>query len=232
MMRFLHDSWFKLALLALLAAPCCFLCRWLEMSGKAQASAAADIHSAVAGINRVTAGIDKTIVNLNRPCKGPAGPDACGTLAQINKTSIAIGDIANASARSVQQSSAVLKQTQATLQGIASDVHGEMAALEGTTGAAMAFTEQARKDLVTLDGTLQSATGAVDHIGDLAADPDIKRGIKAGADLTEQAAGIAGDTHKVTTHLEQKIDNPKPMGTGAKLKLAWSLLWQLAMLAK
>ena len=36
--------------------------------------------------------LDGTLENLNRPCKGPAGPDACGTLAQINKAVIDAGD--------------------------------------------------------------------------------------------------------------------------------------------
>ena len=33
-----------------------------------------------------------TLDHLNRPCKGASGPDACGTLAQINKTAIDSGD--------------------------------------------------------------------------------------------------------------------------------------------
>jgi hypothetical protein len=36
--------------------------------------------------------IDAVLDHLNRPCKGASGPDACGTLAQINKTAIDAGD--------------------------------------------------------------------------------------------------------------------------------------------
>jgi len=36
--------------------------------------------------------IDAVLDHLNRPCKGASGPDACGTLAQINKTAIDSGD--------------------------------------------------------------------------------------------------------------------------------------------
>ena len=35
---------------------------------------------------------DAVLDHLNRPCKGASGPDACGTLAQINKTVITAGD--------------------------------------------------------------------------------------------------------------------------------------------
>lgn len=36
--------------------------------------------------------VSATSANLNRPCAGNAGPDACGTLAQWNKTVIKAGD--------------------------------------------------------------------------------------------------------------------------------------------
>ena len=35
---------------------------------------------------------DAVLDHINRPCKGASGPDACGTLAQINKTAIDAGD--------------------------------------------------------------------------------------------------------------------------------------------
>ena len=45
------------------------------------------------GATAPTAGkIDAVLDHVNRPCKGSSGPDACGTLAQINKTAIDAGD--------------------------------------------------------------------------------------------------------------------------------------------
>jgi hypothetical protein len=36
--------------------------------------------------------ITDTAANINRPCRGAAGPDACGTLAEVNKTMVRAGD--------------------------------------------------------------------------------------------------------------------------------------------
>ncbi|HEY1502604.1 MAG TPA: hypothetical protein VGF88_23720 [Acidobacteriaceae bacterium] len=85
-------------------------------------------------------------------------------------------------------------------------------------------------------GALQTAIGqfgaAAESINGLAQDQDLKRAMKGTADLSEQAAGIAGDTHKVTSHFEQEIDSPKPKTLRQKLSIAWEIVWQLAMLAK
>lgn len=55
--------------------------------------AATGVVSAAGGVV-TTAGeaIKTTSANLNRPCSGPKGPDACGTLAQTNKVIIRISD--------------------------------------------------------------------------------------------------------------------------------------------
>ena len=49
-------------------------------------------HSAIVALDRWGAAApgagetDAVLDHINRPCKGASGPDACGTLAQINKT--------------------------------------------------------------------------------------------------------------------------------------------------
>jgi hypothetical protein len=60
------------------------------LPSKGKLDAVADSANAVLAGAR--GGITRTVDNLNRKCKGEAGPDACGALAQVNKTVIKIGD--------------------------------------------------------------------------------------------------------------------------------------------
>jgi hypothetical protein len=50
------------------------------------------IASAAGVLDAASGAVYTTANNLNRPCKGAAGPDACGTLAQANKTMVRISD--------------------------------------------------------------------------------------------------------------------------------------------
>lgn len=90
---------------------------------------------------------DATLANVNRPCKGKAGPDACGTLSQLNKTAIDIGDITVTTQMQVKQTATLVSQYGQMLSGIALDVHGEMS--------------EAQKATAALTGTAQAATGTL-----------------------------------------------------------------------
>lgn len=48
--------------------------------------------SGTAAVNAAAAGTRETFASLNRKCKGPGGPDACGTLAEANKVMARVGD--------------------------------------------------------------------------------------------------------------------------------------------
>jgi len=53
----------------------------------------ADVGSAAnTTITQAGNAIQSTSDSLNRPCRGPAGPDACGTLASVNKVAAKVGD--------------------------------------------------------------------------------------------------------------------------------------------
>ncbi len=59
-----------------------------EIAGAASASLKQ--YGAVAPVAQQA--IQDTAANINRPCRGVAGPDACGTLAEANKTMVRAGD--------------------------------------------------------------------------------------------------------------------------------------------
>lgn len=178
--------------------------------------------------------LQATFQNLNRPCRGKAGPDACGTLAQINKTTIDVGDAVVTMQRQVAETG---KLTDAAARGIArasNDLHNTSVAAQGAVGSLKADLDAAKPAIVNLAAleaaltkdaaTLQTTEKSLnDSIAPITANLE---------KLTFHTAGIAEDTHKVTHHFEQEIDSPKPKTFMQKVGVAWKIIWQAAMLAK
>ena len=147
-------------------------------------------------------GIDGTIANINRPCAGPAGPAACGTLAQINKTTIKIGDAVVTTQIQVRNSQKLMDAASASLDRAS-------ASLASTATHANAVLDQTRADLQTANGTLgdadkaitglapveESATQAATRIRDLAGDPNISRTMANLATVTGNFGDMTHDAN-------------------------------------
>jgi uncharacterized protein YukE len=108
--------------------------------------------------------LNNTLTNINRPCKGKAGPDACGTLAQLNKTVIDIGNITVTAQTQVKQSATLIAQYGQMLNGIAQDIHGEMGEAQKATAALTGTAQAATKTLGTADSLISSEQPRVDAI--------------------------------------------------------------------
>jgi len=154
-------------------------------------------------VNGAIQGVDSTIANLNRPCKGKAGPDACGTLAQINKTDIDIGEAVITMQRQVAQTGKLTAAAATTLQTTANRASDAHTALTGTAKAATETLHGASLDLETLNDSIQATkplieagTITVKHYGAMApalsatAD-NVKRMTADGARITKDAADEA-----------------------------------------
>jgi hypothetical protein len=61
---------------------------------------------------------------------------------------------------------------------------------------------------------------------------DVKTILGSLAGTSVQVEGVATNVNKVTTHLEQVIDNPKPMSIKEKIGYTFNILWKIGMLAK
>jgi hypothetical protein len=95
-------------------------------------------------------GVNATLTNINRPCKGAAGPDACGTLAQVNKTAIAAGDVANAAAMQVKQSGTLIQATTRNLDAVGTSVTGTLGHLNTASDQIAGVAHTANGSLATL----------------------------------------------------------------------------------
>lgn len=170
--------------------------------------------------------MNATLANINRPCQGPAGPNACGTLAQVNKVAIAAGDVANASKMQVEQSGELIKATTtnidaigATATKVADHLSGAADALTETAHgatAAIATTNQTIADLKPLE---KAATASVEHLDVVIADPDIPSTLSSTAKITADAARITKDA----------ADEADRLAHPPKVKLGfWGGVWAAA----
>jgi hypothetical protein len=144
-------------------------------------------------LNGVLAGAGKTLDQVNRPCKGAAGPDACGTLAQLNKTAIDIGDITIATQTQVTQSGKLIAHSAELLDGIAVDVHGEMAEAQKATQGVTQATAQALALLEAGKPVLTAAAKTTRDLDKQISNPDVGKTLGNVQRLTGSGAAIAED---------------------------------------
>ena len=163
-------------------------------------------HAAIVAIDRWGAAApesgkaDAVLDHLNRPCKGASGPDACGTLAQINKTAIDAGDaivrtqlIERAAQPHIISAMDEFGQTAKHLSSTADSLSGTADALTGTAqGATDTLAEGERTiaaaqpllaQLTANGASLQATTNTINDV--------LKR--QAIGKLLDNAAGISGD---------------------------------------
>jgi len=158
-----------------------------------------------------------TLDHLNRPCKGPAGPDACGTLAQINKTVITAGDaivrtqlIERAAQPHIISAMDEFGQTAKHLSSTADSLKGTADALTGTAQGATDTLAEGKRTIAAAQPLLAqlTANGAslqatTDTINDI-----LKR--QAIGKLLDNAAGISGDFRTIADKATADFIRPVP----------------------
>jgi hypothetical protein len=180
------------------------------------------VTSSASHLDGVLTSADAAMKTLNHPC----APGPCGTLAEVDKAVVHLSDITVAVQQQANASGKLMQHASATLDGIGLDARSELADLKAATTATTGLVEDGRqvmvqtnRDLVTLNDSfgalkpvIDHADSVVDHV-DVAVSsitPDAQRLVKNSADGVGQLAGIAGDTHKMTTHIEKDFDAPAP----------------------
>lgn len=147
-----------------------------------------------------------TLANVNRPCKGMSGPDACGTLAQINKTVVKVGDAIVTTQLQERDAAPHLIVAMDALNDSAHRLGGTADALTAmavaTTGSADTLTATLGDAGATIRDArplLASFTESGDALNAL-----LKR--KAITDLTDNLAGVTGHLNGITGDLQKVAD--------------------------
>lgn len=126
--------------------------------------------------------VDATSANVNRPCKGPAGPDACGILAGANKVLAKAGD------------AVVTTQT------------AELQAVPHATRAMDAFADAA----YSLDDASRSGETALDSFNDLLQSKDISEGLNHANGTLASVDAIGVDARRVVDKATTEWLKPVP----------------------
>ncbi len=133
---------FKIAALALVLgalALCGVACWGIYALVSAGRQVAVDSRATLQAATAAEGQLGAAAVNLNteftRPCKGPAGADACGLLAQVKKVAIDSGDAVVTAQLQVKQTSQLIASTTGDLDAAAADIHRTALAVTGTAQA-------------------------------------------------------------------------------------------------
>jgi hypothetical protein len=111
-----------------------------------------DIDQAAKKATVTLGSLNGTLVEINRPCKGPKGPDACGVFAQVKKSVIDIGDATVTAQVQVKNTGLLMATAAQGITSAASDLH-EVA------GQASSSLESVRDDAGLITSTFNDTMG-------------------------------------------------------------------------
>lgn len=160
---------------------------------------------------------DAVLDHLNRPCKGTAGPDACGTLAQINKTVITAGDaivttqlVERAAEPHIVAAMDEFSQTAKHLSGTADSLSLTVRAATGTFDAATLTLGEGQRTIAAAQPLLTSYTTAGNSLNDLLRSRQIYGTLDNVNAMTLNANGILADGRKVADKATADYLTPQP----------------------
>lgn len=168
--------------------------------------------------------IDAVLDHLNRPCKGASGPDACGTLAQINKTAIDAGDAivrTQLIERTAQphivaamdefgQTAKHLSSTADSLSGTAHSATRTLDAATDTIGEGKRTIAAAQPLLSQLTANGASLQATTDTLNDTLKRKAVGEMLDNLAGITGHANAITGDAQRVSDDLTRRYFAPSP----------------------
>jgi methyl-accepting chemotaxis protein len=165
-------------------------------------------------ISAAADGVTSTLANINRSC---GGSHPCGTLAEIGKATVKVGDILVTSQRQEQDTARAAQHTMAAVDQIATHADALTDSLAGTATAATGTLDAATDTLGEGKRTIAAAQPLLGHSDATMADLDglLKR--KSITDtldnlsgITGHANGITGDAQRVSDDLTQRYFAPVP----------------------
>ena len=179
--------------------------------------------------------LDLALDTMNRPC----APGPCGTLAEVNKGIVKVGD---AIVTTQLQERAIAPHTIAAvdaLNGAAGKLGNAAGNLSGTAQAATGTLQQARTDLEAANGSIQAfqpllihSDATVQDFDTLLKDPKIPETLTNAEQITWNANEITFDAKRVADDATKRYFTPLPwyrkaipyITTAAKIS-AYALPW-------
>ena len=132
--------------------------------------------------------------DLVRPCKGPAGPDACGTFAEVNKVAIASGDAVITTQMQVRSVTPLMIASAEAVNAAASHINGTADAATGFLKTSREAVDQLNDDKTGISPLMAAYRDDGEALNDL-----LKR--KAVSDMLDNVAGVTHNMNSVTFDL-------------------------------
>jgi methyl-accepting chemotaxis protein len=174
--------------------------------GLAGKGLSASLHS-LDGLSTTITSVNNTLTQINKSC----APGPCGTLANVNKTIVKIGDIAVTTQRQVAQTNTLIVATANSLSSVSS--HVNKVADQATTD--LATTNEIIAGLKPIE---QHTDEAVENVNDILKDNAIHQTIDnlgtftaSLTGTTQNIQGITGDGKRVADDLTTKYFTPQPL---------------------
>jgi len=183
-------------------------------------------------ISGTSAKLDATLDQIDAPCTGFHGSETCGPIAQLSQTEKNIGIMAGQSAAQVRQTGALISGATAALTSASADLHTVAMGLTTLTGEASADLREGKQSLEALPPVLSQFRGFVKDADVVVTDPAIPRTLQHVEGMTVSGDSIMQDGKRVSDHVEEAIDHPRPMTAWQKIMAGLEIAWKVAILAK
>jgi hypothetical protein len=175
--------------------------------------------------------LDTALAKINQP--------GTGTLAELGKTAVKIGDIAVTAQIQVRQTGTLIAETSRTLDSAAADMHTTSLVLTGTAQAATDAIGESKRTIAAAQPLLAAYTQSGNDLDMVIKDKSIHATIDNTARLTDALAGatfnmesVTGDMKRVGDDLTDRYFHPAPKHWYSYVVPVLDLAWKAAMVAK
>lgn len=169
-----------------------------------------DLAGVVTQVNATVATANATLGEVNRPCRG----SSCGTLANVEKLTTKLGDVAVDTQRQVQQTGVLINAASTSLTATSETVQAQLShvgpLLDAGRAAAEAGTVAVAGLQVDAHGLLVNGSGAITDARSFINQPALGATITNVAAVTGSTAAITEDLRKVADKTTADYLRPVP----------------------
>jgi len=161
-------------------------------------------------IESVAVDVKRTLENVNRPCRGAAGPDACGTLAEANKTMVKIGDAIVTTQFQERAVQPHIIEAMDEFGATARHLNSTADAATGLLGTANTALDQLNDNTTGLSPLMRAYLNTGNDVDELLKRKAVSDTLDSVAGITHNIDGVTFDFQRVTHKAAEDYLTPQP----------------------
>lgn len=179
-----------------------------------------DLHATVTQLNAKIPDLNPTVAKANATLNiinHSCSPGPCGTLANVNKLVVKVGDIAVDTQTQVRQSGKLINAASSGLSSVSDHLNTTLSVADNQLthvgpllDSARTATDSISPTLGKLGLTIDASTQTIKDADARINDPNIAEIVKQWAAMSTSAAGLMADGKKVTDKATADYLSPKP----------------------